>query len=65
MTVYKMLTPKLRGEITEGIDQLLDEIKTCEKNALTQMQFESLSALKTLISQLPDGYPMTMKEGHS
>lgn len=63
MTVYKMLTPKLRGEINEGIDQLLDDIKTCEKNALTQMQLESLSALKTLIGQLPDGYPMPMKEG--
>ena len=62
MTVYKMLTPKLRGEITEEIDQMLDDVKTCEKNALTQMQFESLSALKTLIGQLPDGYPMPMKE---
>ena len=62
MTVYKMLTPKLRREITEGIDQQLDEIKTCEKNALTEMQFESLSTLKTLIGQLPDGYPMPMKE---
>ena len=65
MTVYKMLTPKLREEITEGIDQLLEEVKTCEKNALTEMQFESLSALKTLIGQLPDGYPMPMKEEHS
>ena len=62
MTAYKMLTPKLRREIIEGIDQLLDEVKTCEKNALTQMQFESLSTLKTLIGQLPDGYPMPMKE---
>lgn len=62
MTVYKILTPKLREEITEGIDQLLDEVKTCEKNVLTEMQFESLSALKTLIGQLPDGYPMPMKE---
>ena len=62
MTVYKMLTPKLRGEIIEGIDQLLDEVKTCEKNVLTQMQFESLSTLKTLIGQLPAGYPMPMKE---
>lgn len=62
MTVYKMLTPKFRGEITEGIDQQLEEIKTCEKNILTEMEFESLSALKTLIGQLPDGYPMPMKE---
>ncbi len=62
MTVYKMLTPKLRGEIIEGIDQQLEEIKTCEKNILTEMQFESLSALKTLIGQLPDGYLMPMKE---
>lgn len=62
MTVYKMLTPKLRREITEGIDQQLEEVKTCEKNILTEMQFESLSALKTLIGQLPDGYLMPMKE---
>lgn len=64
MTVYKMLTPKLRREITEGIDQMLDEVKTCEKNAFTQMQFEELSALKTLIGKLPDGYPMPFKEEH-
>lgn len=50
MTVYKMLTPNLRREITEGIDQ---------------MQFEELSALKTLIGKLPDGYPMPFKEGRS
>lgn len=62
MTVYKMLTPKLRREIIEGIDQELEEVKTCEKNVLTEMQFESLSALKTLIGQLPDGYLMPMKE---
>ena len=65
MTIYKMLTPKLRREITEGIDQMLVEVKTCEKNALTQMEFEELSALKTLIGKLPDGYPMPFKEGHS
>lgn len=65
MTVYKMLTPNLRREITEGIDKMIDEVKTCEKNALTQMQFEELSALKTLISKLPDGYPMPFKEEHS
>ena len=63
MTVYKMLTPKLRGEITEGIDQRLEEIKTCEKNVLTEMQYESLSTLKTLINRLPDGYPMPFNEG--
>lgn len=62
MTVYKMLTPKLRREIIESIDQQLEEVKTCEKNILTEMQFESLSALKTLIGQLPDGYLMPMKE---
>lgn len=62
MTAYKMLTPKFRREINESIDQQLDEIKTCENNVLTRMQFESLSNLKTLIGQLPDGYPMPMKE---
>ena len=62
MTDYKMLTPKFRGEILGDIDQLLDEVKTCEKNILTQMQFEALSTLKTMICKLPDGYPMPMKE---
>lgn len=62
MTTYKMLTPKFRGEINESIDQLLDEVKTCEDNALTRMVSESLSTLKTLIDRLPDGYPMPMKE---
>jgi len=63
MTVYKMLTPKLRGEITEDLDQLLAEVNTCEKNILTEMQYESISALKTLINQLPDGYPMPFNGG--
>lgn len=63
MTVYKMLTPKLRGEITEDLDQLLAEVNTCEKNILTGMQYESISALKTLINQLPDGYPMPFNGG--
>lgn len=62
MTEYKMLTPKLRREIFEDIDSLLDEVKTCEKNILTQMQFECLSTLKTMIGKLPDGYLMPMKE---
>lgn len=64
MTEYKILTPKFREEINSSIDQLLEEVKTCEKNALTEMEFESLSALKTLIGQLPDGYLMPMKEGY-
>lgn len=63
MSEYKILSPKFREEINSSIDQLLDEVKTCENNALTQMQFGSLSALKTLIGHLPDGYPMPMKEG--
>ena len=63
MTVYKMLTPKLRGEITEDLNLLLAEVNTCERNILTEMQYESVSALKTLINQLPDGYPMPFNGG--
>lgn len=63
MTVYKMLTPKLRGEITEELNLLLAEVNTCERNILTEMQYESISALKTLINQLPDGYPMPFNGG--
>ena len=63
MTVYKMLTPKLRREITEDLNLLLAEVSTCERNILTEMQYESISALKTLINQLPDGYPMPFSGG--
>lgn len=63
MTVYKMLTPKLRREITEDLNLLLAEVSTCERNVLTEMQYESISALKTLINQLPDGYPMPFNGG--
>lgn len=63
MTVYKMLTPKLRREITEDLDLMLAEVNTCERNILTEMQYESISALKTLINQLPDGYPMPFNGG--
>lgn len=63
MTVYKILTPKLRREITEDLNLLLAEVSTCERNILTEMQYESISALKTLINQLPDGYPMPFNEG--
>lgn len=63
MTVYKMLTPKLRREITEDLNLLLAEVSTCERNILTEMQYESISALKTLINQLPDGYPMPFNGG--
>ena len=60
-TEYKILTPKLRTEINSSIDSLMDELKTCERNILTGMQYESLSALKKLVESLPDGYLMPFK----
>lgn len=62
-TVYKILTPALRDEINTSIDSLMDELKTCDRNVLTEMQRESLLALKNLVRILPDGYLMPMKEG--
>lgn len=62
MTEYKNLTPKVRAELDEGFDSLLKEIKSCEKNILTEMQYETVLAAKTLIHLLPDGYLLPLKE---
>lgn len=62
MTKYKTLTPKLREEINASIEESMRELETCDRNALTSMQYESLAALKNLVTRLPDGYLMPFKD---
>ena len=59
---YKPLTPDLRQKVIESINRNILELRTCEPNALVQVQITSYQAAKTLINGLPDGYPMPMRK---
>lgn len=58
----KPLTPKFRGEINMSINDQIEELKTCQSNAIVNMQITGLKALKNLINNLPDGYLIPMKK---
>ena len=60
-TFYKPLTNELRAKINSSIDNNIAELKTCESNALVNMQITANNVLKNLINALPDGYPMPME----
>lgn len=60
-TFYKPLTNELRAKINSSIDNNITELKTCESNALVNMQITANNAIKNLINSLPDGYPLPMK----
>ena len=61
-TFYKPLTPDMRKKINDSISKNIAELKTCEPNALVNMQICSQIALKNFIRSLPDGYLMPMKK---
>lgn len=60
---YKPLTPSFRADIESGIDKEIQALETCNKNALVNMQIESLKMTQRLINGLPDGYPMPIRRG--
>ena len=62
-TFYRPLTPKLRNKINNCIDNNIYELRTCENNAFVNIQITGNTALKNLIKNLPDGYPIPMKGG--
>lgn len=55
---YKPLTPALRNEIYQSIEDNIIELNTCQNNALVSAQKIGLALLKDLIKSLPDGYPI-------
>lgn len=59
-TIYKPLTPALRSKINDLIDININELMTCERNGLVNMQITAQMAVKNLIRNLPDGYLMPM-----
>lgn len=61
-TFYKPLTKELRDSINRSIDSNICELKTCESNALVNMQITANNVVKNLINALPDGYPLPFKK---
>ena len=59
-TFYKPLTPGLRADINESIENSIAELRTCQSNAFANMQIAGYEQTKRLINGLPDGYPMPM-----
>lgn len=59
--ITRPLTPKLRGEINQGIQNERIELESCQRTPYVTLQLSSLEALELLIDRLPDGYPVPMK----
>lgn len=62
MEEYKPLTPSLRTEIDNAFDRQVEELKTCDPNALVMVQISVLQAYKKLVHGLPDGYPIPIRK---
>ena len=62
MEGYKLLTPSFREEIDDAFDRQLEELKTCEPNALVMAEISALQTGKGLIHRLPDGYPIPIRK---
>ena len=62
MEEYKPLTPSLRTKIDDAFDRQVEELKTCEPNALVMVQISALQSSKKLIHGLPDGYPIPFRK---
>lgn len=55
-TFYKPLTPKLRTDINNSIEDNVKELMTCQNNAYVKAQIVACGALKNFINTLPDGF---------
>lgn len=62
MEGYKPLTPIFRTEIDDAFERQIEELKTCESNALVMAQISALQAYKRIIHGLPDGYPIPIRK---
>lgn len=55
-TFYKPLTPELRNNINNSIDNNISELHTCQQNAFVSAQLIGYKALISIMNALPDGY---------
>lgn len=56
--IYKPLTPEMRLKINESLSNNIAELKTCESNAIVNVQICAQETVKKLINALPDGFLM-------
>ena len=56
------MTPTRRMEIKAAIDNNIAELRTCEPNALVNMQIAAWETHRKLINALPDGYPLPLAD---
>ena len=64
-TEYVPLTPNIRADVNNSIDQHIAELNACEDTPWVNMGRCANEALRNLINALPDGYPLpvTRREG--
>ena len=64
-TDYVPLTPNIRADVNNSIDQHIAELNACEDTPWVNMGRRANEALRNLINALPDGYPLpvTRREG--
>lgn len=56
MTVYKPMTPSLRGKINKAYDKQMAELNECEDNCYVQMLKHLYGIQRNFVTSLPDGY---------
>ena len=56
------MTPTRRMEINAAIDKNIAELRTCEPNALVNMQILAWETQRNLMYALPDGYPLPLAD---
>ena len=57
-TIYKPLTPDMRNQINNSIENNIGELNMCKSNIYVNMQKAGYVALKNIINALPDVYPI-------
>ena len=65
MTYYKPMTPKIRSDALSSINKQIEELRTCEQNQLVRDEIAAMNLAKNLISSIPDGFMVPMKETRS
>ena len=56
------MTPTRRTEINAAIDKNIAVLRTCEPNALVNMQILAWETQRNLMNALPDGYPLPLAD---
>ena len=55
---YMPLTPELRRGVVDSLDDRLRQLNSCNDTPYVNMYRCAYGAMKSLITALPDGYPV-------